>query len=98
MILDEKTQTELEAAAFRHLLQHLRERTDVREAVVAGAPQPELQIGRDLVVAGSAGVELAGQRADRVVELRLDVGVDILVEGRSLRLPSIHLGRSGNIS
>jgi hypothetical protein len=30
MILDEKTQTELEAAAFRHLLQHLRERTDVQ--------------------------------------------------------------------
>ena len=30
MKIDEKTQTELEAAAFRRLLQHLRERTDVQ--------------------------------------------------------------------
>jgi hypothetical protein len=30
MALDDKTQTELEAAAFRRLLQHLRERTDVQ--------------------------------------------------------------------
>lgn len=28
--LDEKTQTELEAAAYRHLRDHLRERTDVQ--------------------------------------------------------------------
>jgi uncharacterized protein len=28
--IDEKTQTELEAAAFRRLVQHLRERTDVQ--------------------------------------------------------------------
>ena len=30
MKLDEKTRTELEAAAYRRLLQHLRERTDVQ--------------------------------------------------------------------
>jgi hypothetical protein len=30
MDLDQKTRTELEAAAFRHLLQHLRTRTDVQ--------------------------------------------------------------------
>ncbi|HET9902176.1 MAG TPA: DUF1244 domain-containing protein [Xanthobacteraceae bacterium] len=30
MDLDEKTRTELEAAAFRRLLAHLRERTDVQ--------------------------------------------------------------------
>ncbi len=30
MTHDEKTQTELEAAAYRRLLQHLRERTDVQ--------------------------------------------------------------------
>jgi uncharacterized protein len=30
MSLDEKTQTELEAAAFRRLIKHLRERTDVQ--------------------------------------------------------------------
>ena len=30
MALDEKTQTELEAAAFRRLLEHLRKRTDVQ--------------------------------------------------------------------
>jgi hypothetical protein len=30
MTLDDKTRTELEAAAFRHLLEHLRERTDVQ--------------------------------------------------------------------
>ena len=30
MIEDEKTRTELEAAAFRRLVQHLRERTDVQ--------------------------------------------------------------------
>jgi len=30
MIQDEKTRTELEAAAFRRLVQHLRERTDVQ--------------------------------------------------------------------
>ena len=30
MTLDEKTQTELEAAAFRRLTQHLRERVDVQ--------------------------------------------------------------------
>ena len=29
-IMDQKTQTELEAAAFRRLVQHLRERTDVQ--------------------------------------------------------------------
>ena len=28
--MDQKTQTELEAAAFRRLMQHLRERTDVQ--------------------------------------------------------------------
>ena len=28
--MDDKTRTELEAAAFRHLVQHLRERTDVQ--------------------------------------------------------------------
>ena len=28
--MDDKTRTELEAAAFRHLLAHLRERTDVQ--------------------------------------------------------------------
>ena len=30
MSLDEKTRTELEAAAFRRLVQHLRERSDVQ--------------------------------------------------------------------
>ncbi len=30
MAIDEKTQTELEAAAFRRLLDHLRQRTDVQ--------------------------------------------------------------------
>jgi hypothetical protein len=30
MALDEKTQTELEAAAFRRLVEHLRSRTDVQ--------------------------------------------------------------------
>jgi hypothetical protein len=30
MTLDDKTRTELEAAAFRHLLEHLRERSDVQ--------------------------------------------------------------------
>jgi hypothetical protein len=30
MDMDEKTRTELEAAAFRRLLEHLRERTDVQ--------------------------------------------------------------------
>ncbi len=30
MSIDEKTQTELEAAAFRRLMSHLRERTDVQ--------------------------------------------------------------------
>jgi len=30
MTLDEKTQTELEAAAFRRLIEHLRSRTDVQ--------------------------------------------------------------------
>jgi hypothetical protein len=30
MALDDKTRTELEAAAFRHLVQHLRDRTDVQ--------------------------------------------------------------------
>src|SRR5712671_6574812 len=29
-MMDDKTQTELEAAAFRRLVQHLRERTDVQ--------------------------------------------------------------------
>jgi hypothetical protein len=30
MAIDDKTKTELEAAAFRRLVQHLRERTDVQ--------------------------------------------------------------------
>jgi uncharacterized protein len=30
MPIDEKTRTELEAAAFRHLVEHLRSRTDVQ--------------------------------------------------------------------
>ena len=30
MSIDEKTRTELEAAAFRHLVEHLRARTDVQ--------------------------------------------------------------------
>jgi hypothetical protein len=32
--LDEKTRTELEAAAFRRLVDHLRERTDVQNIVL----------------------------------------------------------------
>ena len=30
MVLDDKTRTELEAAAFRRLIEHLRKRTDVQ--------------------------------------------------------------------
>ena len=30
MTIDDKTRTELEAAAFRHLVEHLRQRTDVQ--------------------------------------------------------------------
>ena len=30
MTIDDKTRTELEAAAFRHLVEHLRERSDVQ--------------------------------------------------------------------
>ena len=36
--MDEKTRTELEAATFRHLVQHLRQRTDVQkiDLMIAG--------------------------------------------------------------
>jgi len=36
--MDDKTKTELEAAAFRHLVQHLRDRTDVQniDLMIAG--------------------------------------------------------------
>ena len=48
------------------------------DAIDRGAhPQP--QIGRDLVVTGTAGVELAGGGADFLVEQALDEGVHVLI-------------------
>ena len=41
-------------------------------------PQPEAEVGRDLVVPRPAGVELAGERTDPGGERRLEVEVDVL--------------------
>ena len=43
------------------------------------ALRPEPQVGRNLVVAGATGVELAGDRADELAQPSLDAGVDILI-------------------
>ena len=54
--------------------------------------QPEAQVGRDLVVARPAGVELAGQRADPGRQRRLEVEVDVLELGVPGERPGLDLG------
>ena len=41
-------------------------------------PQPQPQVGRDLVVAGASRVDLAADRTDPLGECRLEVEVDVL--------------------
>ena len=62
LAMDEKTRTELEAEAFRRLLAHLRERSDVREYRPHGDCRllPELPVG--LVSGGGRG---EGDRAQQ---------------------------------
>ena len=67
--MDEKTKTELEAAAFRRLLNHLRERTDVQNIDMmnlAGFCRNCLSNWfRD--AAGEKGVELSKEEAREIV-------------------------------
>ena len=67
--MDEKTKTELEAAAFRRLLNHLRERTDVQNIDMmnlAGFCRNCLSNWfRD--AAGEKGVELSKEEARKIV-------------------------------
>ncbi len=45
------------------------------------APEPEPQVGRDLVVARAPGVQLSGHGADAVGQGRFEVEVDVLERG-----------------
>ena len=51
--------------------------------------QVEPDVQGDLVVAGPAGVELAGRRPDQLVEAAFDGAVDVLVGFEELELPLI---------
>ena len=54
------------------------------------APRPQAQIGGDLVVARSPGVQLAAQRADELDEPRLDVHVHVFERRVPLHLALAH--------
>ena len=47
--------------------------------VPGGLPQPQPQVGRDLIVAGAACMKLAGERAQLLLEPLLDESVYVLV-------------------
>ena len=53
--------------------------SEVGIELIDGVEGPEPQVGRDLVVARAAGVQLARQRADLLVQQPLDQGVDVFV-------------------
>ena len=57
------------------------QRLDRAVEPVDGVAHPELEVGRDLIVARARGVQPAGRRADELVQARLDIEVDILVLG-----------------
>ena len=66
--------------------QHAAERCDVAVELVDGLQRPQPEIGGDLVVAGAAGVQLAGHRADFLVQQPLDERVHVFV-GSACRGP-----------
>ena len=62
---------------------------------IDGVPNPQSQIGRDLIVAGSAGVEFATDIAQGFDERVLDVHVDIFEFDAERELASIEPGFDG---
>ena len=65
------------------------ERDQAGVEVVDRTPRPEAEVRGDLVVARSAGVELAGDRTDLLGQRRLEVEVDVLEGG----IPGDRAGR-----
>jgi hypothetical protein len=55
---------------------------------------PEAEVGRNLVVSATGGVELAGDRADEFAQPPLDAGVDVFVGEGQRQLVGIGLGEN----
>ena len=82
--------------AFRKCDQGPLEREQREIEVVDRPTRPEAQVRRDLVVARTPGVELAGQRPDLLEEGRLHVHVDILEGGVPVERPGRRVAREGH--
>ena len=61
--------------------QRILERVDPGERLVDRAAHPQLEVGRDLVVARAGGVEAARDRPDQLGQAVLDVHVDVFERG-----------------
>jgi len=66
---DDKTRTELEAAAFRRLVAHLQERTDVQNIDLMNLAGflPQLPVALYREEAGTRGIEIADPKAREIV-------------------------------
>src|SRR5690606_38444379 len=64
---------------FSSLCQHGGEGSQFADPGLGGVGEVEAQVEGDLVVAGSAGVDLASHRAHDLDQAALDGGVDVLV-------------------
>ena len=72
--------------------QHALQRLQPRVGPVHGVADPELEVGRDLVVARAGGVQAPARLADQVGQPLLDVEVDVLELGRELERAGRDLG------
>ena len=64
---------------FRFSDECLAEGGDAGIEVIDRVERPQSQVGRDLIVARAAGVQLAGETTDLVVEQALHEGVHVFV-------------------
>jgi hypothetical protein len=62
-----------------------------RVDVVDCVAHPELEIGRDLVVARARGMQPPGRRADQLGKPRLDVHMDVFERALEAELAGLHL-------
>jgi hypothetical protein len=62
---------------FRPPMEHVLEGCDSLDRVKHGPAKEQAKIKRDLVVSAARGVELTGDRANDLAQLRFDVGVNV---------------------
>jgi hypothetical protein len=79
------------AVGFGQIQEFTHRGGDPLAGVVGGVHDRHEDVGRDLIVAGTAGVELAGQIADQRSEAAFDRHVDVLVTGFEGELAGLEL-------